>query len=548
MVIGQKQKYKNKQVKNKGSKEKLLTLDNLITIVDGRIQEMLQSNLQEIDLDENQIKTLFRQKRELRKMLSQCGTGDMISKKYVKDVIYRIITEQIGLTQVQQEYIFPIHTADRMTPRDMFEVMLCCYARSCASRALDSFLTEHHLDEYQNAEGAYEITAQQIQTVYRSGSYILTQEEHLELIVQRIYAEYRGLGVIDEIRDMDIDGVSGGVNGADKEEHSVWIMFHGKSIYLSFLCFGSTNKLQRICRTIYRHGQPGQLSKSRGYIVNEMADHARIVVARPDFSESWVFFVRKLDNLSSWKLEELFDGNHVEQAVLLLQYIVKGCQTIGITGQQGSGKTTLLMSLIEFVAGHLTLRIQESAFELHLRRLYPERNIVTFRETNTISGQEGLDLQKKTDGAVSIVGEVANAGQAALMLQLGQSASLYTMFTHHANSTKNLVWALQNSLIQTGQFTKEEIAQRQVADVVRFHVHLVKNAQGRRYIDTITEIVPLLHPTKQGDWFVVRELLSWNGTGYEWIHPVSEQTQRQMALYLTREERRFYEEKLVCGN
>lgn len=533
--------------KNTSSRKRIATLKHLIHAVDEHMQKMLQSNLQEIYLDSNQIRILFQQKQELRRMFRRCGTGDETAKAYVKDLIRKVIAEQIRLTSEEMEQIIPIHSQARMTARDQFEVILCHYAREHGKEALGYFLQKYHLDDCQNVEGAYEINEMQIKEVYARGRYMVSHEEWLGLLVQRVYAEYRGLGVIDEIRDMNIDGVSGGVNGADKEEHSVWIMFHGKSIYLSFLCFGSSKNLQRICRTIYRYGQPGQLSKSRGYIVNEMADHARIVVARPDFSENWVFFVRKLDNLSSWKLEELFDGIGVEWAVLLLQYIVKGCQTIGITGQQGSGKTTLLMSLIEYVAGHLTLRIQESAFELNLRRLYPERNIVTFRETGTVSGQEGLDLQKKTDGAVSIVGEVASAGQAALMLQLGQSASLYTMFTHHANSTRNLIWALQNSLVQTGQFTKEELAQRQVAEVVRFHVHLVKDAQGQRYIDSITEIVPVLRQTERGDYFEIRPLLCWRENHYEMVHPISAEVRRQMNLCLTEEERQFYEDRLVCA-
>lgn len=80
----------------------------------------------------------------------------------------------------------------------------------------------------------------------------------------------------------------------------------------------------------------------------------------------------------------------------------------------------------------------ELAFELHLRERYQNRNIVTFRETagmmehGGIGGQEALEVQKKTDGAVSIIGEVVSAKVASWMIESGQTGSLFTIFTHHA--------------------------------------------------------------------------------------------------------------------
>jgi len=68
----------------------------------------------------------------------------------------------------------------------------------------------------------------------------------------------------------------------------------------------------------------------------------------------------------------------------------------------------MLMAMIESIYETMNLRIQETAFELHLRKIYPTRNILSFRETDTISGQEGLDVQKKTDGSVNIVRRSCN--------------------------------------------------------------------------------------------------------------------------------------------
>ena len=163
---------------------------------------------------------------------------------------------------------------------------------------------------------------------------------------------------------------------------------------------------------------------------------------------------------------------------------------MAITGSQGSGKTTLLMALIKHIYGTLTLRIQEMAFELHLRKVYPMRNILTFRETEFVSGQAGLDLQKKTYGAVNLLGEVATDEVAALMLQTAQVASLFTLFTHHAKTTADLVLSLRNSLLKCNIFRDETVAEEQVTEVVQFDIHLGKDYEGNRYVERITEIIP----------------------------------------------------------
>lgn len=234
---------------------------------------------------------------------------------------------------------------------------------------------------------------------------------------------------------MNIDGVSGGVSGLPesfmyqvgqlgdfikqtnertipKAYDSVWIFYHGKSIRLACLSFGSFAELRRVCQNIYKYNNPGQLSDTNGYKINEMKDGSRVVVLRPSMSESWAFFVRKFDTPNA-VLENLVRQPGREPVIELLKFLVKGARVTALTGEQGCGKTTMLLAMIKYIYTTLNIRVQETAFELHLRKVYPDRNILTLRETETVSGQEGLDVQKKTDGAVNILGEVATDGVAA---------------------------------------------------------------------------------------------------------------------------------------
>ena len=180
-----------------------------------------------------------------------------------------------------------------------------------------------------------------------------------------------------------------------------------------------------------------------------------------------------------------------EDTIDLLKYLVKGARIISLTGEQGCGKTTMLMAMIENIYETMNLRITETAFEIHLRKIYPTRNILSMRETETISGQACLDVQKKTDGSVNIIGEVATDPVASWMIQSAQVASKFTLFTHHAKTFPDLVTALRNSMLRAGVFKDERTAEEQVVSVLNFDIHLVKDFRGRRYIERITECIPV---------------------------------------------------------
>ena len=77
------------------------------------------------------------------------------------------------------------------------------------------------------------------------------------------------------------------------------------------------------------------------------------------------------------------------------------------------------------------------------------------------------------------------------MIQAAQVASKFTLFTHHAKTFPNLVMALRNSLLKTGMFNNEKTAEEQVVGVLNFDIHIVKDFRGRRYIERITECIPI---------------------------------------------------------
>ena len=77
------------------------------------------------------------------------------------------------------------------------------------------------------------------------------------------------------------------------------------------------------------------------------------------------------------------------------------------------------------------------------------------------------------------------------MIQSAQVASKFTLFTHHAKTFPDLVTALRNSMLRAGVFKNEKTAEEQVVQVLNFDIHLIKDFRGRRYIERVTECIPV---------------------------------------------------------
>ena len=499
--------------------DKTYDIEQMQDFVKKRLDEITKVNLYDIGLSEEELKRRKNKKYELKKALKGCTYGDVNDKKYVKELIFDLLSQEYGINETNISKAIPFDVPSLLTAQDKFDILLYAYKKEFGYEALTELIKKYDLAVLKYMEGdtkpSYVITAQEIEDIYEKENLQLSFSDKLSIVVQRIYQHYKGYSSIDEVRDMNIDGVSGGVSGLPESflsqvaqtsdtdyltqisEHrvpracdSIWIFFQGKSIRLAFLSFGTEAELKRVCQNIYKYNNPGQLSDTNGYKINEMKDGSRVVVVRPSFSETWAFFVRKFD-VKRATLEQLVRDPGKEEVIELLKFLVKGARITAITGEQGSGKTTLLMGMIENIYETMNIRVQETAFELHLRKIYPTRNILTFRETDTISGQEGLDVQKKTDGSVYIIGEVATDPVASWMIQAAQVASKFTLFTHHAKTFPNLVTALRNSMLRTGVFKDEKTAEEQVVQVLNFDVHQVKDFRGKRYIERITECIPL---------------------------------------------------------
>ncbi|MNX00532.1 Type II/IV secretion system protein [compost metagenome] len=549
-----------------GYQEDRYALAALIHFIKQSLHELSRTRVDDWKYGEEEYRRILNQRAELRKALKGCISGDLADKEYVKLYIADLLQTSYGIDSTNINKIIPFEEIHLLSIQDRFDILLYLYKASHGENAISTLIEKYELDRARTStdseEQVFEITAEDIDHAFNLENRPLLLQEKLDIVVQRIYQQYKGFSVADELRDQRIDGVSGGVSGVPDQDsrkmikqdsesldygigllrsshtrvpknyESLWIFYKGKSIHLPFLSFGSQSELRRVCQNIYKYNLPGQLSESSGYKVNEMKDGSRVVVVRPPFSESWAFFVRKFD-VKSAVLAQLIKDENADLPIELLKYLMRGSRITAITGAQGSGKTTLLMAMVKHIYASYTLRVQEMSFELHLRSLYSSRNILSFKETDYISGQAGLDLQKKTDGAVNILGEVATDEVATWMIQMAQVASLFTIFTHHAKTFDDLIQSLRNSLLKSGMFRDERMAERQVLSVINFNIHLRADMNGNRYIERITECVN--DNSARG-----RNIVEYQNGRYVASRSLSDRSIQEMTRQMTKEDAKSF--------
>ena len=505
-----------------------LTMDRLLDKVKYQLVELVKED-NFFGKNDEEWEALYKRKKRIQSAMRNCVHGISADKIIVKDLINQIIQEILPNEQAICEVV-DFHSA-YIEPHIQFEILMHFLKKEHGKKAMPYLIQKYHLDDVRyiiedKTVPSYAVTTEMFEDMYNQEmGYIpeIPYTDMLDIMSTLLYEKYKGFGVIDTLRDQDIDGYNIGTSGSilskvvdrdkkiAKAPRSVWIYYRGRYIHLRFLSFGTEEEIRRVVQLHIRYGNPGPLTEKRGYIVNTMFDKSRVLAIRPPASEYWAMFVRKF-SLSDASLEFLVnpakrdkngdvmydkEGNVVpkyENATIplqLIKFLMLGQVTTAFTGRQGSGKTTMMAAAIQPVDARLTIRILEMAPELYLRELYPQRNILSVQETQYVTAAELQDALKKSDAALSIVGEVATDIIAARMIQMGQVASVFTIFSHHANRAQDLVQALRNSLMNAGNFNNEMTAEQQVLDVVKVDVHLDYDVEGNRYIERITEIIKL---------------------------------------------------------
>lgn len=488
-----------------------ITIESLGEMVSQELAEMVRDD-DLIVASDLRYEAIHKNKKVIADAIDQCIYGVEKAKNVVLAQIRYILEREL---ENEQDCYEVIDFSDLLylEPNVQWEVLIYLVKKKDRQSPMGYINSKYHLSEEKEIKN--EFYPDQVhkrclfdyqmltEVLEKEIDHALTYPEMLDILTILVYQKRFGFGVVDTLRGLDVDGFNFGTSGSVRyviegkfdipyrTTNSIWVQLNAKWIHFSFLDFYKEEEMKRVVNQLVAWGTTAPMTEKTPYKVNDGYDGARITAIRPPAGECWALFCRKFSS-GLYVKEKLLNKPVVHNWELpseLMKWLMKAEQTTAFTGQQNTGKTSMMKAAMADVA-MVNIRILEMSFELAIRELYPWKNVITVKPTDYVSAANLQDLLKKTDGYLSMVGEVAEDIVAARMIQFCLIASAFTIFSHHAKTDEDLINGLANSLVACGEYENHDVAMSTVLDAIKNNVHL-DFVKGERVVAFISEIVKL---------------------------------------------------------
>ncbi|NLO08282.1 MAG: Flp pilus assembly complex ATPase component TadA [Clostridiales bacterium] len=491
---------------------KAYTLDYVCEEFKSIIKNIINMDMDALNLNKRDLENRRALKRSLSNAIRKCSQGDMNSKNIVMARAKYTLLNIMKINEAAIEDIIPFHDNNRLTAKDKFEIMLYLQKRSGNFKMFQGICEIAKLDRlFKDSNGYYyNISDEDIHKAYDMINHTLTFDDRLNVLAQRIYEETYGLSAVDLLimEDISLDSISGGVSGITTNNYvymeddillgshkksqtheSIWVIYKGKPIHLKFLSFRSDESIRRICKNLAEHGRIGHLTSAEGGIKTHLADGSRVTVFRPNNASQWTFFVRKFANTASSMLKDLIVDQGSHYPIDVIKWAIHGCVNIFFSGDQNSGKTTYTRAAVKEIDKRQPIRTLEADFELYLNDAYSDKNILGTRPSERLPFPKLIELLKSSEAHTILFGETASLEHAKHLINLLLAGTKRIITTGHWPTSDELVSYFVHSLGGYNSSSSANI-QSMVARLIHLDVHCVKENDGHRHIDRITEIIP----------------------------------------------------------
>ena len=197
--------------------------------------------------------------------------------------------------------------------------------------------------------------------------------------------------------------------------------------------------------------------------------------------------IRKTPAKIRLKKEKIIEEKYITEELhnFLLKCVEGHCNII-VSGETGSGKTEFVKYLASHTKYDEKIITIEDTLELHLDKIYPERDIVSMKTNNIASYSEVLVTCMRQNPRWILLSEVRSA-EAVLAVRNSISSGHNVLSTIHSDKAANIpsrMYSLLESNIEIDQFLKT------IHRYVQLGVHIrgYQDKETKRFIREVCEV------------------------------------------------------------
>ncbi len=255
--------------------------------------------------------------------------------------------------------------------------------------------------------------------------------------------------------------------------------------------FDSTEQLLRVIdRMVRTSGR--RVDQSSPMVDARLPDGSRLNVVLPPLAVDGPSITIRKFTAGHLTTDDLVEqGSLSAEAADFLQAAVASKANVLVSGGTGTGKTTILNILSSFIGRHERVVTVEDAVELSLD--LPNLIRLETRPANSEGAGEIAirdlvrnSLRMRPDRIV--VGEVRGS-EALDMLQAMNTGHEGSLSTLHANSPRDALRRLETMVLLGGVELPLRAIREQIASAIDVIVQLTRDASGRRFVSSVTEVV-----------------------------------------------------------
>ncbi|MDI6707374.1 MAG: ATPase, T2SS/T4P/T4SS family, partial [Bacillota bacterium] len=254
------------------------------------------------------------------------------------------------------------------------------------------------------------------------------------------------------------------------------------------LAFDSEEELRNVIRRAVQHDYKPDINDDNCMMESKGADGSRITaILRPAGDRDYLF-VKMFNSFSPTGENYLKEGSITPEIIRFTRLLLKAYCSVAVIGGINRGKTAFLKYLTGLLEPGARIGTLEPDFEMQLRELYPERNIVSLQEHPNFPMNEGFKKLLRTNRDVIIIGE-ARGKEVAEAARAARRGIGCTLLTAHVVDPESLPEEFADMYCEEGKNADTGFLMYRFAKAFNITYRLRQLQDGRRVVDDVSEIV-----------------------------------------------------------